>query len=68
MDISGISSSLIQPISNGATGSGAARCIDLADAQGTRYPILAGPQLIEPVAQGAPDAHTRLKQNTDVRA
>lgn len=67
MDVSGISPSLLQQISNGATGNGDAvtvsvmrKALDIQSSQAA--------QLIESVAQSMPDPAARLGQRIDVRA
>ena len=67
MDISGISSSLLQQISHGATQTGDAvaisvlrKALDMQSSQAA--------QLIATAAQGVPDPVGRLGQHIDVRA
>ena len=67
MDISAISSSLLQNISNNATQTGDAvtvsvmrKAMDIQSAQAA--------QLIESVAQSMPDPAARVGRNIDVRA
>lgn len=67
MDISGISSSLLQHISNGSTQTGDAvtvsvmrKAMDIQASQAT--------QLIESVAKSLPNPSSRIGQNINVRA
>ena len=67
MDISGISGSLLQQISNGATQNGDAVAISMMRKALDIQASQAG-QLIQSAAQSMPDPGSQLGQNVDIRA